>query len=268
MGESPPRFFCGFFAVFTRTPIPVMKRWANRVFREVDMKKCIWAASAVLLGCGAGEGAPTATVMQPSTVVVAGGEAPVMEAAAVEAQAAQMPVMEADYAHLPDAPWAAAMVSTDTLPENVQTTLASAENYDSCAPLVPAGMDAVPARASTLDGGWAMEFDARGQAGVRESGATCRRCGRSSFGVAGTSMTADDLSDVETGESPEATFGDGSVLMVEAEEGVASATLTVGGQGCVYQVWSFQGEEHLQSLLEGMRLVSTEAPSDNAVAVH
>ena len=141
----------------------------------------------------------------------------------------------------------------------------AADNRGWCAPLVPSGAEG--ARASALDGGWALEFDQRGAPGIGADGDTCRRCGRSAFGIAGTSMPVDSLNDFETDAAPEPTYADGSATMVTTEGGVASATISVGGQGCVYQVWSFLGEDHLRGLIEGLRVVAVEPQDDgNAFA--
>ena len=111
-------------------------------------------------------------------------------------------------------------------------------------------------------------FDQAGAPGVSESGDTCRRCGRSAFGVAGTSMPVDSLNDEDTDAAPAPTYADGSFTEIVSEDGVASATISVGGQGCVYQVWSFLGEDHLRGLIEGLRIVAVEpqAAADSAFA--
>lgn len=167
---------------------------------------------------------------------------------------------------LPEAPWAGALVPADNLSQEVASALETAENRSWCAPMVPASAGE-PARAATLAGGWSLEFDQRGAPGIRANGNSCARCGRASFGVAGTSMGTDEAVDFEA-DAPVAVFNDGSTQDIVAEDGVASATLTVGGQGCVYQVWSFLGEDHLNSLLEELRFVELETPAGDAVASH
>ncbi|MEM9863688.1 MAG: hypothetical protein AAF938_18970 [Myxococcota bacterium] len=164
-------------------------------------------------------------------------------------------------AMLPQAPWQGAAIEGASLDADVREVLESAENTE-CAPMVPAGISAVPSRAAALDGGWSLEFDAPGAAGVSEEGSPCESCGRSSFGVAGTAMDSEAL---ETGEMLQPAFADGSVQTLTAEEGVASAMIATD-EDCVYQVWSFQGESHLNELLESLRFVALEPATDTAVA--
>ena len=74
--------------------------------------------------------------------------------------------------------------------------------------------------------------------------------------------------DEDTDAAPAPTYADGSFTEIVSEDGVASATISVGGQGCVYQVWSFLGEDHLRGLIEGLRIVAVEpqAAADSAFA--
>ena len=162
---------------------------------------------------------------------------------------------------LPAAPWSERILSEGEVPEQVIQAWRRADNRDWCAPVAPEGLagERGRARASTLHGGWAVEFDRRGARGVMRSGQLCERCGRSAFGIAGTARSPAQLVDAESEmDFPTPSFADGSHASIDAsDEGVAAATITVPDQGCVYQVWSFLGEEHLRGLVDRLRRVET-----------
>ena len=72
---------------------------------------------------------------------------------------------------------------------------------------------------------------------------------------------------MEEMEAEEVTLADGSVVRFESsadqediEDGTAGhvATLKIQGQECVYQVWSFAGDEHLEELVRGLRFVTAD----------
>ena len=229
--------------------------------REMNRATRLLATAAVAMGCAG----PTASVphmprtgLAPTSRLVAGDEDALAAATPFEAA----PETE-DLSGLPAAPWSAEPLATDAAPVLVEAW-ARADNRASCAPIAPASLGAASgARArvsSMIEGGWAVEFDRRGMPGMTRRGATCARCGRGVFGVAGTAMVTDELPD-----DPSPSFADGSHVEVEppAEgESVAAATITVRGQGCVYQVWSFLGEDHLRQLVDGLRRVEVQdAPS-------
>ena len=182
-----------------------------------------------------------------------------------EAEVAE--VASADLSGLPVAPWSVEAVGSDAVPSALISAWSSAQNRTSCTPIVPAtfgAADGAEARVSTMiEGGWAVEFDRSGLPGLGRGGQTCARCGRGVFGIAGTGMSPDEVSEDDT-----PTFADGSHLLVEAEEGetVAAATITV--EGCVYQVWSFLGEEHLRELVGGLRRVEVESSDSAFAAAH
>ena len=158
----------------------------------------------------------------------------------------------AELADLPAAPWASARRGAAEVPA-VLMAWASAENRNWCAPMAPPALEGVSARASELDGGWVVEFDQPGQPGVGIDGEACSDCGRGVFGIAGTSMGIDEMI-----ETPRPSFADGSATEVSPEDGsVVSATIAVPGQGCVYQVWSFLGAEHLEVMMGSLRFVET-----------
>jgi hypothetical protein len=88
------------------------------------------------------------------------------------------------------------------------------------------------------------------------------------FGIAGTAMAPDTLDPDNDTLTP--TYSDGSHAEVEVTdadgESVASVTFTVNGQGCVYEVWSLLGPDHLAELVAGLRFVEPPAVRGGALA--
>ena len=223
----------------------------------------------VMVACGNGsqDSAALASPRLASNTATYGDAVTGAEVAAVDAPVDFIlpSYSQEQLALLPDAPWGGERLAVDAIPAEILAAWTNADNGQWCAPLMLPGAQSV--RAAALDGGWSLEVDQRGAPGVRANGQTCRRCGRSAFGIAGTSMAVDTLNDQETDQAPAPTFADGSIVQVEGEEeGVASATVTVGGQGCIYQVWTFLGEDHLRQLVEGLRIVAVQPAMDTAVA--
>lgn len=223
-----------------------------------SMGAALIAATMLTYGCG---GAATTTPAARSTA------APATTAAALETTTDDGPmvhdaVASAPLDGLPIAPWSAAPLGRADVPGALLSAWADADNRASCAPIAPASMGAAhdaDARVSSIvEGGWAVEFDRRGMPGMREDGASCARCGRGVFGVAGTSMSPDEVDgEGEIGRAIDS-FADGSRVAIDAPadgESVAAATITLRDQGCVYQVWSFLGEDHLLELVGGLRRV-------------
>ena len=230
----------------------------------------VWAALAALtmaFGCGG----TTTTESSRREVFVplsASGAEVEAEVAAEASVVSEDALVGYDLTGLPPAPWSSAPLSVDTVPAPVLAAWASAPNRATCAPMAPERLGAgegAEARVSEglVEGGWAVEFDRRGAPGLSADGESCRRCGRGVFGIAGTRMSPDELVDEgDVGDVPTPTFADGSHVEVEAPaegESVAAATLTVRGQGCVYQVWSFLGEDHVRELVDGLRLVEVRS---------
>ncbi len=176
-----------------------------------------------------------------------------------------------DTSALPAPPWSEEPIGSDVAPSPILSAWTRAENRAECAPMAPRALGAgegARARVADLEGGWAVEFDRRGMPGLGRDGQTCARCGHGVFGIAGTSLTPEDLAAESEADAPAPTFADGSSLSIEppAEgEQVAAATFTVRGQGCVYQVWSFLGEEHVRELVSSLRIVEV-APRPARVA--
>ena len=227
-----------------------------------------WALSLgallVLGACGGGSGETAAASPEASS----GAEAPAAtESAVPEGEGSEAPAAEEagePTASSTPAPWQQHALRPEAAPEPLLTAWARADNAQACMPLaLPAeALGRGRARAAEVDGGWAVEFDVPGAPGLRPNGRSCRRCGRAAFGMAGTGMAPEELEEAEGVER----LADGSLVVVRTEEGVASAQLAVPGQDCVYQLWSFLGEEHLRGLLDSLRFVAVEPPGDEALA--
>jgi len=223
-----------------------------------SMSAAIIAATMLTFGCGTA--ATTTPAARSATAPTA--STPALETTAEDGPRVHDAMVAADLDTLPVAPWSATPLTGAEVPGAVLTAWADADNRASCAPIAPASMGAAhdaDARVSAIvEGGWAVEFDRRGMPGMREDGASCARCGRGVFGVAGTSMSPDEVDgEGEVGRAIDS-FADGSRVAIDApEEGesVAAATITLRDQGCVYQVWSFLGEDHLRELVGGLRRV-------------
>ncbi len=229
------------------------------------MRTTTWVIALVLAGCGASAG-PEAAVGGSDPAAQSGGTvgteravagATSAEPAAVAAEAGSAAPSE----DLPAAPWASEPVEANAVPRALLAAWNGAENREWCAPLAPVSQVGTRARASRFDGGWAVEFDKRGMPGVTARGRTCRSCGRGAFGIAGTAVMVDDE---DPTEAEELRWRDGSRVRIEvsedeegepAEENGVVATIKIHGQDCVYQVWSFSGDEHLQELLHDLRFV-------------
>jgi len=225
------------------------------------------AAACMLYGCAGGATrtaqAPTIAPVVETAAASAGDDALLSMATSTEEvqQAAAEPAQ--DLSALPAPPWSDNALSSHEAPEALLRAWRQADNREWCAPLIPRSLgegEGATARATTQYGGWGVEFDKRGARGIRDNGALCSYCGRSAFGIVGTAMSpvqiVDDM-DAEDGPAP--TFRDGSSASIETGDlGSAAATITVAGQGCVYQVWSFLGEEHVRQLVQELRRVQLD----------
>lgn len=235
-------------------------------------KLCSAVVMTALVGCGASAvNAPAMRAQDIEATTLEVARASEVSPAQVELAGAELSVA-IDPSTLPAAPWADAPLATRQVPRPLMTAWERADNRDWCAPLAPRSFGAgtgARARTSALEGGWAVEFDHRGMPGVGRDGATCESCGRGVFGIAGTGMTPEELVDVDSDAAlPAASFRDGSHAEVEVSEGeqVAAATITVSGQGCVYQVWSFLGQAHVEELVRELRRVELPAARGQALA--
>ncbi len=211
---------------------------------------------AILTACG---GAATATGGMSDTALT-GATASNYD---VDIEAGELP--DELLATMPEAPWTAPPVAPARAPAELLAAWAASPNRDVCAPLVPGDIEGAHARRADYDGGWAVEFDKQGMPGVSRNGHACTSCGRGAFGIAGTGISTDDEEELE---AEEMVLRDGSRVRFEPavdeedeENGVAGrvATIKIRGQECVYQVWSFSGDEHLESLIRDLRFVDPNA---------
>ena len=145
----------------------------------------------------------------------------------------------------PAAPWSGPTLAPDDVPSAYLEAWRGAENRERCALLAFRDPEPVgEARVAEFGGGWGVAWDLPGQ--------------RSAYGVAGTGVepgpdTYDDwphrlrwADGSEAGYGPEGGRGPNQL-----------AYLRVSGEACLYNVWSRLGVEHLEGLLESLRLVAT-----------
>ena len=233
--------------------------------RKLDSAVLFAAAAVLSSGCSSPSTSTLPsmpmTSIAPSSHLVAMGDEELDAIAPID-----QALTVGDLAGLPTAPWAVAPVAADTVPAELLAAWAQAENRTSCAPIAPAALGAADGararRSEMIQGGWAVEFDHRGMPGLGRDGSPCAQCGRGVFGIAGTGMTSEELP-----EDPAPSFADGSHFEVEVPaegESVAAAMITVRGQSCVYQVWSFLGESHVREIVDGLRRVDTSGATSVA----
>ena len=145
-------------------------------------------------------------------------------------------------------PWSAQPLGRTEVPAVYLQQWNRAGNRNTCALFAFAqlgkGAGATP-RAATFSGGWAVAYDRPGL--------------RSAFGIAGTSSSASDST--YSGWSHNRRWSDGSNAGYGPEGGTGPdqlAYLRIDGQGCLYNVWSKLGRDHLEFLLDALRRVAIE----------
>lgn len=228
------------------------------------MRTTTCMCALVLAGCGA-SAAPQGADGWETTGAEASAEAPSQPLDSVlgflDEDEEGAPAADAQTGAASDAPWTSGAVDANAVPNELLAAFRDAENREWCALIAPTDVGDARARRSSFDGGWAVEFDKRGLPGVTQSGRACERCGRGAFGIAGTAMMVDDE---DPTDAEETVLRDGSRVRIEVSEdengepsdanGIV-ATIKVPGQDCVYQVWSYGGDDHLQQLLRELRFV-------------
>ena len=145
------------------------------------------------------------------------------------------------------APWSAAPLRGAGVPSEYATAWRKADNRRTCAVLAFRNVgvfaqDAEPRRAA-FSGGWSVAYDRPGR--------------RSAFGIAGTGTLAADTADAYRWPNT-IRWADGSWATYGPEGGTGPNTLAylyVAGQGCLYNVWTRLGEDHLRLLLRELRFV-------------
>lgn len=161
--------------------------------------------------------------------------------------------------HRPAAPWSNPALGQNQVPPVLLTEWRKAENRSTCAALAPEDLgkhaDAQP-RSAYFAGGWAIAYDKPGLPGRNPDGTFCPTCGRGVFGIAGTGVAAEP-EDIHRWPDQKV-WADGSRAGYGPAAGEGPHYLAYGqvkGQRCLYNVWSFLGKDHLEALLEQLRLV-------------
>lgn len=204
---------------------------------------------AAACGDSGGTVATEAPVPLAPTTVAATTAAPETTVAPVVAQAAAPP-------------WGAAPLATGDVPDVLGVQWEGSELREFCSALYP-GLpltEDAAIRSANFGDGWAVAWDLPDGPGRLPSGEYCEDCGRGAFGVAGATGPAIgdetevwaqrlDWSDGSKAGYGFEGFGDGSqgepLLMY----------LLIADEGCLYNVWSFLGEDHLLGLVAGLRFV-------------
>jgi hypothetical protein len=172
------------------------------------------------------------------------------------------------------APWSRAPLAADEVPALVRTTWAAAEDPERCPVLFPADPASLADEAVLHDryfgSDWGLAWDLPSGPGRWEPGGEyCADCGREAFGVAGTyfpGLEGDEdsiwpnrlaWSDASTADDGQSHAGYGyEGLSPTGERGEPLlAYLFVSGRDCMYNVWSFLGEDHLLTLIDQLRFV-------------
>ena len=162
------------------------------------------------------------------------------------------------------APWSAPPLPQSAVPQHLIADWAGAANQTWCSALFPEDPRSLsPAgvsRSADFSGGWAVAWDLPNGPGRDATDGYCPDCGRSAFGIAGADFTG-TVNDLAIWPNQIA-WSDGSRAGhgLEGLEAPGSgapelAYLKIDGQGCLYNVWSFLGEEHLLELLDSLRFV-------------
>jgi len=131
-----------------------------------------------------------------------------------------------------------------------------------CAPLTftdpGEAIGATPRQANGRTTATFIAFDRPGLPGSLPSGEECPDCGRGVFGYGSLGERMSLLL-----AEPDLTWADGSSATFSWRGGDVDVTgagrrtgaLRIQGQDCDYQVWSYLGREHLEVLLQGIRVV-------------
>ena len=143
------------------------------------------------------------------------------------------------------APWSHSRLSSSEVPPVLIEQWLIAENKDSCAPVAPKSLldwEKSTVRSAYFGGGWAIAFD------TAET--------RSAFGIAGAGVDASGP--IYDNWPVKKTWPDGSHIGYGPEGGSGPkelAYLQIAGQGCLYNVWTHLGRDHLEELVMQLRMV-------------
>ena len=161
------------------------------------------------------------------------------------------------------APWSVPPLPAEAAPSILKEQWDAAGNKGFCAALYPAdandlAADAVVRSADFGADAWGIAWDRPEGPGRDEAGAFCEDCGRGAFGIAGSAELAPD--GAVAGWPNRLEWSDGSVAGYGTEGLVETdaahfANLSIQGQGCIYNAWSYLGEDHLLALIDELRFV-------------
>ena len=160
------------------------------------------------------------------------------------------------------APWTAPPLPIGDVAEVLVSEWIESSNRERCAALFPSQVDQGTSVRSADFGqdGWGVAWDLPSGPGRAASGEYCDDGGRGAFGVAGALDTTEaDISiwptRVRWDDGSEAGYGYEG--LVEPGSGAPHLMyLRVTGEECLYNVWSFLGEDHLLRLVDRLRRVA------------
>ncbi len=214
------------------------------------------AFSLLLAACGL----PTETSDEPGTTVVAAADATTTSTVATTTSTTVDLPAPVDL----EPGWVEPQLLQSDVPKILTEQWSAAENRSWCSALFPVDAESLAPdaaiRSAYFGGGWAVAWDLPVGPGRAASGEYCPDCGRGAYGIAGTGGSA--WGDEADGWPSVVEMSDGSKVGYGIE-GDASpdsgapmlAHLLVKEEGCLYNVWSFLGEEHLLDLLGRLRNV-------------
>lgn len=218
------------------------------------MKRLIVIVALSLVAGACGSAAPTTSTVAPA-------ETPTTTSTPPSTTTTLAPIVADE-----GAPWFGPSLAAGEVDPVLVEQWSNADNRGWCSALFPADVNTVAAesriRAANFGGGWAVAWDRDTGPGRQPNGEYCPDCGRGAFGIAGALLRA--VGDEASAGPGAVSWADGSIGEFAPEGGVDALegapllmTLLISGEGCVYNVWSFLGEEHLLSLTRDLRFVDT-----------
>jgi hypothetical protein len=205
-------------------------------------------------------------VVEPTDSTSAGTasstDAPVTSSTAP--QPATSTTSEPDRALPAPAPWLQDDIDLNLTPTVLAEQWNAAGNRTWCSALYPANVADLAAqanvRSANFEGGWGIAWDLPDGPGRLAGGDSCDDCGRGAFGVAGAGLEATGLEADRWANIVD--FEDGSRFGYGYEGDAAEDSgapllgyLLIRDEGCLYNVWSFLGENHLLTLVQGLQRV-------------
>ena len=161
---------------------------------------------------------------------------------------------------LPSAPWTGQPLDPEAVEPLLSEAWHEAANRQECPLLAPANLgpegEAAVARQAGFepDLEWFVAWDNPDGSGMTGNSEACEDCGRSAFGIHGSSSLA---------ENAEPQWNDGSSMTVHTQGFVAYeddhhrelAVISVSDHPCSYEVWSSLGKDHLSWFVDQLRYV-------------